>query len=504
MQQQSVGNVSTIAIVGGGTAGWMAAASLSKVLSRDYYSIVLIESQEIGAVGVGEATIPPIATFNKLLEIDIKELLRETKGTMKLGIEFLNWANQGDSYYHPFGTYGPDSHNVPFHQLWRKAYSRGLAGRLENYSLNAQMAIQKKFLEPQKIPNSPLATINYAFHFDASLYARYLRKYSEQRGVRRIEAKISSASMDGSSGNISRLHLDGHPDVQADFFIDCSGFRGLLIEQTLKTGYENWSKFLPCNSAKAIPSGRQLQIASHTQAIAHGFGWQWRIPLQHRTGNGIVYSNDFCSDEIAERTLLSNLDTAAVGEARQLRFTSGKRKRIWNKNCLSLGLASGFLEPLESTSIHLVQSALSKFIGIFPNFEKFDAEMTRFNYLMDREIEAIRDFIVLHYKATNREDTEFWRYCKNMEIPDSLQQKIDLYRSSGQLYRDGNELFSENSWLSVMEGQGIVPERQSPFCKVIDDQDMATTLRHTEGVVLNCIKTMPSHEDYIKRFLQGV
>ncbi|MCR6652126.1 MAG: tryptophan 7-halogenase [Cellvibrionaceae bacterium] len=305
----------------------MAAAALSKVLSRNHYSIVLIESAEIGTIGVGEATIPPIATFNKLLGIDAKELLRETKGTMKLGIEFLNWANQGDSYYHPFGSYGPDSHNVPFHQLWRKAYSKSLAGRLENYSLNAQMAIHKKFLEPQNIPNSPLATINYAFHFDASLYAQYLRGYSERRGVRRVEAKISSATVDGESGNITTLHLDGHPDIQADFFIDCSGFRGLLIEQTLKTGYEDWSKYLPCNSAKAIPSERQTQIASHTQATAHGFGWQWRIPLQHRTGNGLVYSNAFCSDEVAEDILLSNLDTKSLGETRQLRFTSGKRKR---------------------------------------------------------------------------------------------------------------------------------------------------------------------------------
>lgn len=476
----------------------MAAAALSKVLSRNHYSIVLIESAEIGTIGVGEATIPPIATFNKLLGIDAKELLRETKGTMKLGIEFLNWANQGDSYYHPFGSYGPDSHNVPFHQLWRKAYSKSLAGRLENYSLNAQMAIHKKFLEPQNIPNSPLATINYAFHFDASLYAQYLRGYSERRGVRRVEAKISSATVDGESGNITTLQLDGHPDIQADFFIDCSGFRGLLIEQTLKTGYEDWSKYLPCNSAKAIPSERQMQIASHTQAIAHGFGWQWRIPLQHRTGNGLVYSNAFCSDEVAEDILLSNLDTKSLGETRQLRFTSGKRKKIWNKNCLSVGLASGFLEPLESTSIHLVQSALSKFISIFPHFDQFDAEMNRFNQLMDREIESIRDFIILHYKATNREDTEFWRYCKNMEIPSTLQQKIDLYRSSGQLYRDGSELFSENSWLSVMEGQGIFPERQSPFCDAVADEGLGSMLGQVENVVMSCLKTMPAHDDYIK------
>jgi tryptophan halogenase len=501
MQQLSSGSISRIAIVGGGTAGWMSAAALSQVLPREHYSILLIESQEIGTVGVGEATIPPIATFNRLLGIDTKELLRETKGTMKLGIEFVNWANQGDSYYHPFGTYGPDSHNVPFHQLWRYAYSQGLAGRLENYSLNAQMAINKKFLEPQDIPNSPLASINSAFHFDASLYAQYLRKYSEQRGVRRVEAKITSASVDEDSGNISKLHLEGHADIHADFFIDCSGFRGLLIEQTLKTGYEDWSKYLPCNSAKALPTERQPQIASHTQAIAHGFGWQWRIPLQHRTGTGIVYSNAFCTDELAEETLLSNIDTKALGEPRQLRFTAGRRKKIWNKNCLSIGLASGFLEPLESTSIHLVQSALSKFISVLPHFDQFDAEMERFNYLIDREIEAIRDFIILHYKATNREDTEFWRYCKNMEIPDSLQQKIDLYKSSGQLYREGNELFSENSWLSVMEGQGIFPEKQSPFCKVIPVRDAEATLRQVEDVVANCVKTMPNHNDYIKTAL---
>lgn len=503
MQQQSAGNVSTIAIVGGGTAGWMAAAALSKVLSRDHYSILLIESPEIGTIGVGEATIPPIANFNKLLGIDTKDLLRETKGTMKLGIEFINWANWGDSYYHPFGTYGPDSHNVPFHQLWRTAYSQGAAKRLETYSLNAQMAIHKKFLEPQNIPNSPLSTINYAFHFDASLYAQYLRRYSEQRGVQRIEAKITSASVDVSTGNISVLHLDNQPDIRADFFIDCSGFKGILIEQTLKTGYEDWSKFLPCNSAKAVPSERQESIASHTQAIAHGFGWQWRIPLQHRTGNGFVYSNEFCSDQYAEETLLNNLDAKLLGDVRQLRFTSGKRKKIWNKNCLSVGLASGFLEPLESTSIHLIQSTLSKFISLFPHFDRFDSEMTRFNQLMDQEMNAVRDFIILHYKATNREDTEFWRYCKNMEIPDSLQQKIDLYRSSGQLFKDGNELFSENSWLSVMEGQGITPERQSPFCQTIPMPDATLTLKQVEEVVGNCVKKMPSHDLYIGKLSPG-
>ncbi|MBC6905385.1 tryptophan 7-halogenase [Saccharophagus sp. K07] len=491
------GKVPTIAIVGGGTAGWMAAAALSKALPKEHYSILLIESSEIGTVGVGEATIPPILTFNKLLGIDTKELLKETKGTFKLGIEFINWANQGDSYYHPFGTYGPDSYGMPFHQLWRMAYSQGLAKRLEAYSINAQMAMQKKFSEPKNIPNSPLASINYAFHFDASLYAQFLRGYSELRGVRRIEAKIASASTDSDTGNISTLHLEDHEDIQADFFIDCSGFKGILIEQTLKTGYEDWSKYLPCNSAKAVASEKQPVPASHTKAIAHGFGWQWRIPLQHRTGNGFVYSNAFCSDQTAEDILLSNLETKVLGEAKQLRFTSGKRKKIWNKNCLSLGLASGFLEPLESTSIHLVQSALSKFLGIFPHFEQCEVERNRFNQMMDQEISSIRDFIILHYKATNREDTEFWRYCKNMEIPESLQQKIDLYRSSGYLFRDGAELFSENSWLSVMEGQGIYPERQSPFCKTVSVEQAAAALRQVEEVVAACVKATQGHDKYI-------
>jgi tryptophan 7-halogenase len=501
MQQNSTENISTIAIVGGGTAGWMAAAALSKVLSQNSYSIVLIESSEITTIGVGEATIPPIAAFNRLLGIDTKELLRETKGTLKLGIEFINWANVGDSYYHPFGSYGPDTNNIPFHQLWRSAYSQGLCGRLESYSINAQMAIHKKFMEPQNIPNSPLSAINYAYHFDASLYAQYLRKYSEQRGVRRIEAKIVGASLDSSNGNISSLKLEGHSEVHADFFIDCSGFKGVLIEEALKTGFEDWSKYLPCNSAKAIPSERQVILASHTQAIAHGFGWQWRIPLQHRTGNGFVYSDAFCSDQTAEETLLNNLDSKALGDTRQLRFTSGKRAKIWNKNCLSVGLSSGFLEPLESTSIHLIQSTLSKFISLFPHFDNFETEKARFNQLMDSEMSSIRDFIILHYKATSREDTAFWRYCKNMEIPDSLKQRIELYRSSAQLYKEGNELFSENSWLSVMEGQGIEPRRRSPFCESVSTQSLLSTLSQIESVVGNCVKTMPSHDEYIQRAL---
>jgi tryptophan halogenase len=491
-----------IAIVGGGTAGWMSAAALSKVLSPEDYTILLIESAEIPSIGVGEATIPPIESFNKLLGIEFSELLRATKGTLKLGIEFINWGNIGDSYLHPFGTYGPDFHNLPFHHYWQRAYSKGLCKPLETYSINARMASQKKFIEPQDITNSPLAKIGYAFHFDASLYAKYLRGYCEKRGVQRIEGNVVGSKLDQKNGYIQTLILQNQECIDADFFIDCSGFKGLLIEEALQTGYDDWSHYLPCNSAQAVPSERLAPLPSHTKSIAHGFGWQWRIPLQHRTGNGLVYSDSFCSDEMAEKTLRSNLETRQLADIRQLRFNSGKRHKAWNRNCLSVGLASGFLEPLESTSIHLIQSTLSKFIGLFPRFDNFESEQKRFNRLVHDEMVAIRDFIILHYKATERTDTEFWKYCKNMAIPDSLGEKIELYKSSSLLYRDNHELFAENSWLAVLDGQNVKPRGYNPLADSMPTTELIERLELIDNVIGKCVVSMPSHDDFLKHRLK--
>ncbi|WP_394200727.1 tryptophan halogenase family protein [Marinagarivorans algicola] len=492
-----------IAIVGGGTAGWMAAAALSKVLPKEHYAIVLVESADIPTVGVGEATIPPIESFNKLLGIDPQAFMKATNATFKLGIEFINWGNVGDSYYHPFGTYGTDLHNLPFYQYWQRARQAGAAMRLEDYSVTAQMAMQKRFTPAQKISHSPLEKIQHAYHFDAALYAKYLRKIAESQGVVRIEDDVSHVIQHNSTGFIETLKTKKNTDIHADFFIDCTGFSGLLIDKTLKTPYESWSKYLPCDSAKAVPCAKTDGLASHTKAIAHGFGWQWKIPLQHRTGNGLVYSSSFWSDECAEKTLLMNIEGEPLSDVRQLRFTPGKRTKAWNKNCLSLGLSSGFLEPLESTSIHLIQSALSKFISLFPNFDDFSYEQRQFNKLVDNQMESIRDFIILHYKATQREDTAFWRYCKNMDIPNSLQEKIDLYKNTGHLMREGDDLFSENSWLSVLEGQGQVCQKYNPLTHTAPINDLSAQLQGIRTVVKQCALQAPTHQEFIDKYCKA-
>ena len=493
-----------IAIVGGGTAGWMAAAALSKVLPSSLYEITLIESAQISTVGVGEATIPPIESFNKLIGVDRQEFLQATNGTFKLGIEFINWGNTGESYYHPFGAYGKDFNNLPFFQHWQRARADGFAKDLASYSLNVQMCEKRVFSPAQNIPDSPLSKIQQAYHFDAGLYAKYLRKIAESNGVNRIEGKVLSATQNNDTGYIESLILENNPNnIHADFYIDCSGFQGLLIEKTLGSGYESWKQYLPCDSAKAVPCKKMSPAASHTKAIAHGYGWQWKIPLQSRIGNGLVYSSDFWSDDSAEQTLLNNLEGLPMAEVKQLRFTPGKRKQQWKKNCVAIGLSSGFLEPLESTSIHLIQSAISKLIAIFPNFDQFEAEQRRFNKLMDEQIDAIRDFIILHYKATNREDTEFWKYCRNMEIPESLKEKIELYEESGHLGRDNNELFSEYSWISVFEGQGVKCKRFIPIAQAIDSDLLDKQLKNIEHVVNKCASKMESHQDFLDKYCKS-
>lgn len=489
---------STIAIVGGGTSGWMTAAALSKTLSKDHYTIKLIESKEIPTVGVGEATIPPIESFNKLLGIDRNTFIKETGGTFKLGIEFLNWGNIGDSYYHPFGSYGADLNHSSFYSFWQRARHAESGKSLEALSLNIQMAKKKRFILPQDIKNSPLSKIQYAYHFDASRYAQFLRKYAENRGVERIEASVTNILQNTKNGYIKTLQLDNQKNISADFFIDCTGFKGLLIEDTLKTGYESWNDYLPCDRAKAVASEPQQDIASHTKAIAHGFGWQWKIPLQHRLGNGLVYSSNFWNDQSAENTLLANLETPATADVRQLRFRTGRRLKFWNKNCIAIGLSSGFLEPLESTSIHLIQSAISKFISLLPRFnENFDRQRQKYNQLMQKEIELVRDFIILHYKATQRDDTAFWRYCKNMAIPTSLEDKIETYRSCGYLSRDDNELFSEGSWLSVLEGQGIHCQSYSPLADQAKLEDLMKNLDSMEANILKCVDKIPKHAQFV-------
>ena len=492
-------NIRHIVIVGGGTAGWMSAAALSRIIGTQNCKITLIESEQIGTVGVGEASIPPIVEFNNLLGIDADEMLRATQGTFKLGIEFINWGRIGDSYMHPFGVFGRTILNVSFWHYWKKARDLGLSPGLDAYSLNWLAAKQNRFLRAGNVPNSPLSKVPHAYHFDAGLYARFLRKFSTELGVNRIEGLLEQVFQDPESGFITGIKLQDSKLINGDFFLDCTGFRGLLIEQCLGTGYEDWTHYLPCNSAQAVPTEAISEKHPYTKSIAHSIGWQWRIPLQHRTGNGIVYSTEFASDEQAQETLLSNLPSAALTDPRPLRFVTGKRKQSWNKNFLAIGLSSGFMEPLESTSIHLIQSTIMRFLSLFPRRDNFDAEMNRFNNAMDRELRTVRDFLILHYKATERNDSELWNYCRNMAIPDSLQEKLELYRSGSWLERDNQELFGVDSWLSVLDGQHVQAESYSPLVDTLPTDKLESILRETRGVIAQCATAMPPHEDFIRK-----
>jgi tryptophan 7-halogenase len=488
-----------IVIVGGGTAGWMAAAALSAVLPRDQCEIVLVESEEIGTVGVGEATIPIIAVFNRLLGLDENDFVRKTQGTFKLGIQFVNWARQDHTYFHPFGRYGGDFGAVPFHQHWLRLRALGEDTRLDDYCLSAAAANRGRFDRPQLGSNSVYSTYNYAYHFDASLYARYLRGYAERRGVKRIEGKIVDVRLRTDDGFIESVALERGDRISGELFLDCSGFRGLLIEQTLHAGYKDWTHWLPCDRAVAVPCENAAELWSYTRSTAREGGWQWRIPLQHRIGNGYVYASKAISDERAAETLLANLDGKPRTSPRFLKFTAGRRKMAWIRNCVALGLAAGFLEPLESTSIHLVQTGITKLLTFFPDRDFDAAGIDEYNRLVAFEYERIRDFLILHYKTTEREDTEFWSYCRHMPIPDTLRHKIELFGRHGRLALEPNELFREASWLAVLTGQGIVPERYDPLADVTDlivARDALATIR---SAVHETASRMPDHKGYIAR-----
>ena len=489
--------VRTIVIVGGGTAGWMTASALVKVL-EDQYVIRLVESDEIGIIGVGEATIPHIGEFNRALEVDEDEFMRATQATFKLGIEFVNWGAIGDRYIHGFGFVGQATQALPFHHFWLRMRRAGRAGPLEAYSINTAAPLQAKFMRARKdMPGSPVADISHAFHFDAGLYARYLRNFAELRGVRRTEGKIGSVSQRATDGHIDAVVMENGERIEGDFFIDCSGMRALLIEQTLKAGFEDWSHWLPMNRALAIPCESAGPLLPMTRSTAHRAGWQWRIPLQHRTGNGHIYCSSFMEQDEATRILLENLDGKPLAEPRPLKFTTGRRKQFWVGNCVAVGLSSGFLEPLESTSIHLIHTAISRIISFFPNAGFDAADIAEYNAMTHWEYERIRDFLILHYKATERSDSEFWNYCRTMPIPETLQRKIDLFRSNGRVFRDLQELFAEPSWLQVMIGQRIVPEGYHPFADLRPEDEVDDYLRNVANVIAKCVNVMPTQAAFI-------
>ena len=494
--------IKNIVVVGGGTAGWMAAAAMARVLGTAY-SIRVIESDLIGIVGVGEATVPHIKAFNQLLRIDEADFVRQTQGSFKLGIEFVDWHRVGTRYIHGFGTeIGHPLGLLPFHQYWIKAHQAGNAQPLGAYTLNTVAAVRGKFMvSASDVPaNSPLANIAYAYHFDAALYARYLRGYSEQRGVQRTEGIIDGVNLHPESGFVESVKLQSGEIVSGDLFIDCSGFRGLLIEEALKTGYIDFSHWLPCDRAMAVPSENVGPPIPYTRATAREAGWQWRIPLQHRTGNGYVYSSAHISDDEAAATLLKNLEGRALADPRPLRFTTGRRKKCWNKNVVALGLASGFMEPLESTSIHLIQSGISKLLELFPHEGCSPVLMDRYNDQLAFEFDRIRDFLVLHYSATERSDTPFWNQCRTMEIPPELQANIDLFRDSGRFFRNGNEMFAEISWIQVMIGQGILPQAYHPLVDQVSEQDLQKFIASIGRTISDCVDVMPMHQTFIDRY----
>ncbi len=451
--------IRSIIVVGGGSSGWMTAAALSNSLTQGC-AITLIESEEIGTVGVGEATIPPIKTFNATLGIDEREFVTRTQGSFKLGIEFVDWAKLGHRYFHPFGSYGRPFDIADVHQHWLHVRD---GSKLDDHCMAWAAASRGKFAPPSPDQRNVLSTYEYAYHFDAGLYAKFLRAYSEERGVTRVEGKVGDVTLKGETGHVDSVTMDDGRILSADLFIDCSGFRGLLIEGALETGYDDWTHWLPCDRAMAVPCESTPDFTPYTRSTARAAGWQWRIPLQHRTGNGYVYSSQQINDDRAAETLLANLDGKALADPRPLRFTTGMRRKFWNKNVIAIGLSSGFMEPLESTSLHLIQAGISKLLALFPDRD-FDPLITdEYNRIAANEYERIRDFLILHYKLTTRDDAELWRYCAAMNIPDTLQWKIDHFRKYGRLLARDADLFGAPSWLAVHVGQFNMPERTDPL-----------------------------------------
>ena len=489
--------IRSVAIVGGGTAGWMAAVALSHLLPKNAARIRLIESEEIGIVGVGEATVPHIRNFNATVGIDERDFMRETLATIKLGIEFRNWNKIGDGYFHPFGYFGRPIGGLAFHQCWRRLREGGDQTDIGAYSVGVTAARKRKFAPPVSDPESALSSYSYAFQFDANLYAPYLRRLAEGRGVLRTEGKVVSVELGGEDGNIQSVTLADGQRVEADFFIDCTGFASLLLGKALKTGYEDWSRWLICDRAVAVPSVLEGDPFPFTRVIARGHGWQWQIPLQHRMGNGHVYSSQFLGAEQAANVLLDNVPGKQLAEPRQFRFTAGRRAQSWAKNCIGVGLAGGFLEPLESTSIYLIQIAVTHFVELFPTHARDSINRAEFNRRMEIEYERIRDFLILHYKATSRADSEFWRYCQAMEVPDSLAYKMEQFTKRGYVvpYREG--MFYPPSWIAVCLGQGLIPERYDPQIDRLDGKKLTETASALRGLIDRAVDSLPSHADFL-------
>lgn len=489
-------SVKKVVIVGGGTAGWMAAASISRLLGKSI-DVTLIESDEISTVGVGEATVPPLILLNRYLDINEQEFMTAVKGSIKLGISFENWKNVGENYIHPFGYTGKDTWAASFQHFWRRGLDIGVNYPLGDYSVEYAAALQNKFA------HMPHSTLTYAYHIDAGFYARFLRNIAEKAGATRVEGKVEDVILDDAH-YIKSVRLASGAIIEGDLFIDCSGFRALLIEQALHTGFEDWSHWLPCNSALAVQTESVREPVPYTRAIAHSAGWRWEIPLQHRVGNGLVYCNSYMSDDEAKETLLTQIKGRLISEPKVIRFKAGQRLKYWNKNCVALGLASGFIEPLESTSIHMIQRGITRLIQMFPYDGIRGCDVDEYNEQMKTEVLSVRDFVVMHYHLTEREDSAFWRYCKNMPIPASLEHRVRLFRETGKFFVESPyKLFAEPSWLHVMVGQGVIPQRHHVVANDMTDTELRKFLEDIRNYVKQTVQKMPSHHDYLQYYCKA-
>ena len=488
-----------VVIAGGGTAGWMTAAALSKFCQRAGIGVTLVESEAIGTVGVGEATIPPIGTFNDRLGIEEDAFVKATQATYKLGIEFVGWDLPDERYFHPFGTYGFDLEGIEFHHFWTRLRQSGDRHGLDEYSLNALAAYDGKFIRPEREHGPVIGRLAYAFHFDAALYATFLRNLAEGWGTQRAEGKIEEVDQDGETGLVSALILESGERIEGDLFIDCSGFRAILAEGVYEAGFEDWSHWLPANRAVAVACEREGPPPPYTRSTARSAGWQWRIPLQHRTGNGIVYCDEFMEPGEAEALLLSSLEGERISSPNHLRFRTGHRRRFWSGNCVAIGLSAGFLEPLESTSIHLIQSGISKLVSLFPSARDAPVEREEYNRLMRDDFTHVRDFLILHYKANRRIGEPFWDHARAMEIPESLKRRMDLLSSSGRFFKYDAELFDLASWLAVAQGQGCGPQGYNPMVDALSDANLSASLANMRGLLAKTVAALPSHEAFIAR-----
>jgi len=486
-----------IVIVGGGTAGWMCAVALASVAGNKICKLTLIESAEIASVGVGEATLPQMKEFNDRIGINEADMMRQTNATIKLGIQFVDWGAIGNSYVHPFGKYGNPIGGAYFYQQWARADQQNLAKNIDSYSYAIECALQNRFEFPVADKNYINSTYSYAYHFDASLYADYLRKIGEQKNVRRVEGKIIHVLNNSTTGVIESVELEDGRSIRGDFFIDCSGFRSLLLGQNLNAEFDDWSKWLVCDKAFAVPSEKTLPLTPYTRSTAKKAGWQWRIPLQHRTGNGYVFCSEYISDDEAAASLLQDLDGKALGDPRLIKFKAGRYKKSWYKNCLAIGLSSGFLEPLESTSIYLIQVAILNLLKFFPRKTPDELVINEYNRIVDYEYERVRDFLILHYHLNQRDDAELWRYCREMSVPESLTQKIEIFKRRGFIDSYKYGLFAQPSWISVFTGQGLKQQGFDPFALNLSIEDVNNQLESLFTEIKNRVVDVPTHEAFI-------